>query len=948
MNRSELRNLSAASALALLAGAATAGPVTIPGETFRVDYAGAVSQDFIIPGYYGSSWRFVIEGADGGDAERRRNGEQVEFREGGEGATIVINCNIGTNPDQLRPGGKLRFVIGEGGEMHGCPTTAGGGFLSGAGGGGGGGTGLLYLPPGETNWNNAQILAVAGGGGGAFVLSGGYTQDSDGGGASLTECGGNPTYGCSNGEINYACNGDTGTTNTHGSEFVAGRGALDSFPNGGRWVHDYVDIGHQEGAFGFGGGGIGWGYDVCPGMVGGGGGYSGGGGWDGGCTIHPMNFPCRGGGGGGGSYTNPFFARSELRFQGNTDYHGLGYALPLPIALVANDEWYGAVELHDGDVAAAVFDAATPRATLDFCGQPVTDPDVWFKYTNDQSCPQQVTLTTETYTFDGMPVLPETVKIYGYTGQNPSGSDCRSSSVAGVYQDVVQPGETITFRLSSANPEAAPRLFFGTQVQPGANQNLLSPTSVLEGLETTELFCGPSVTLDYTGCDPTLTDGYLAYYEFVNSDPCAMDATFQITSGVLNEVRVFDIDNACAEAQVGALTSTLAPGERMLLQIVSQTGSPVSFRIDTAFAAGQPDCDNDGIPDACDTDNGGCPVANDDMANAIPLPLGQSPYSSAPATLDGASSCSPTSSGLDNVDVWFTYIATQNGQLVVSSITNSGTSSPGYVGISLFTQDGQTELACDAGAQFRRVLNSQGVPLDRDAVALTSVVAGQKVLIRLTGPDVPYTNPLGHGAIFVDLDTSLPNDTCEHATVVTTPNGEAGSATYDLTYSQLDPSPDCLPSFFNGLQLYDAWFEYTATEDGMVRFSAGGSVNSFPGAITAFDGCGGSQLGCVAWTDTPPPLTLSLMMSAGETVKVRVSAIDGEFGLSSFSVTPPADSCGPADLAEPFGQLDFSDIVAFLTAFGTCGSEADLAPPFGQCDFSDVIAYLTLFGAGCP
>ncbi|MEZ6241898.1 MAG: GC-type dockerin domain-anchored protein [Phycisphaerales bacterium] len=60
-----------------------------------------------------------------------------------------------------------------------------------------------------------------------------------------------------------------------------------------------------------------------------------------------------------------------------------------------------------------------------------------------------------------------------------------------------------------------------------------------------------------------------------------------------------------------------------------------------------------------------------------------------------------------------------------------------------------------------------------------------------------------------------------------------------------------------------------------------------------------------------------------------------------------ATSC-PADLAEPFGQLDFSDVVAFLTAFGTMSPEADLAEPFGQFDFSDVVEFLTVFGAGCP
>ncbi len=54
------------------------------------------------------------------------------------------------------------------------------------------------------------------------------------------------------------------------------------------------------------------------------------------------------------------------------------------------------------------------------------------------------------------------------------------------------------------------------------------------------------------------------------------------------------------------------------------------------------------------------------------------------------------------------------------------------------------------------------------------------------------------------------------------------------------------------------------------------------------------------------------------------------------------------DLAEPFGQIDFSDIVAFLSAFVAMAPEADLALPFGQWDFSDIVEFLTQFDAGCP
>ncbi len=76
-------------------------------------------------------------------------------------------------------------------------------------------------------------------------------------------------------------------------------------------------------------------------------------------------------------------------------------------------------------------------------------------------------------------------------------------------------------------------------------------------------------------------------------------------------------------------------------------------------------------------------------------------------------------------------------------------------------------------------------------------------------------------------------------------------------------------------------------------------------------------------------------------------------GGSGFDVTLPVPSaaaggCNGADIAEPFGQLDFSDVTAFLVAFSNMEAAADLALPIGQWDFSDVTAFLGLFGAGCP
>ncbi len=60
------------------------------------------------------------------------------------------------------------------------------------------------------------------------------------------------------------------------------------------------------------------------------------------------------------------------------------------------------------------------------------------------------------------------------------------------------------------------------------------------------------------------------------------------------------------------------------------------------------------------------------------------------------------------------------------------------------------------------------------------------------------------------------------------------------------------------------------------------------------------------------------------------------------------ERCSPADLAEPDGELDFSDVLEFLTAFASMSPRADLAVPFGQLDFIDALVFLSEFGAGCP
>ena len=80
--------------------------------------------------------------------------------------------------------------------------------------------------------------------------------------------------------------------------------------------------------------------------------------------------------------------------------------------------------------------------------------------------------------------------------------------------------------------------------------------------------------------------------------------------------------------------------------------------------------------------------------------------------------------------------------------------------------------------------------------------------------------------------------------------------------------------------------------------------------------------------------------------------VNGTFGVEggywAVPMASPMMGCNAADIAMPYGVLDFSDVVAFLSAFGVMDPIADLAPPTGVFDFTDVVTFLGAFGSGCP
>lgn len=90
-------------------------------------------------------------------------------------------------------------------------------------------------------------------------------------------------------------------------------------------------------------------------------------------------------------------------------------------------------------------------------------------------------------------------------------------------------------------------------------------------------------------------------------------------------------------------------------------------------------------------------------------------------------------------------------------------------------------------------------------------------------------------------------------------------------------------------------------------------------------------------------------LDAGTQV-IRLAKNDspGDFNINWFRLTPLAGGCSDADLAEPFGTLNFFDVLAFIGAFNDQDPSVDFAEPIGSFNFFDVVEYLNLFNAGCP
>ena len=136
-------------------------------------------------------------------------------------------------------------------------------------------------------------------------------------------------------------------------------------------------------------------------------------------------------------------------------------------------------------------------------------------------------------------------------------------------------------------------------------------------------------------------------------------------------LRIFREVEGCRETQLGEVTNWLSGDESMQIHVVSQTGDPVMIIFDVETVTDLCDCDQDGIPYTYEPKSV-CSAAKVDRTNAISFPLDETASSLAFVTIDDASSCSPLFISADDfANVWFTHLAEEDGQPMISLMIDS-------------------------------------------------------------------------------------------------------------------------------------------------------------------------------------------------------------------------------------------------------------------------------------
>ncbi len=221
--------------------------------------------------------------------------------------------------------------------------------------------------------------------------------------------------------------------------------------------------------------------------------------------------------------------------------------------------------------------------------------------------------------------------------------------------------------------------------------------------------------------------------------------------------------------------------------------------------------------------------------------------------------------------------------------------------------------------QFIRVLDTDGQPSlgtipDGIGFGATTGVAASVL------PDEGLLNP--EAGLLCDL--AVESATQDHIF-----NFDFGGVTLELEFSSVDPEALLTVSLL-------------ATRNGVT-------------GETAFDltDASGTRTLTVAHANNAETLVVFEDVQAQEdgTIQLVLSAASGDFMfLNAIKIEAQGSGgggCNVADLVEPFGILDLSDINAFVIAFTTQDPVADIDNS-GIFDLADITAFVGAFSGGCP
>jgi hypothetical protein len=268
---------------------------------------------------------------------------------------------------------------------------------------------------------------------------------------------------------------------------------------------------------------------------------------------------------------------------------------------------------------------------------------------------------------------------------------------------------------------------------------------------------------------------------------------------------------------------------------------------------------------------------NDDCSGAITIINGNTTFNTDAAT-DSTPPLDPLCNegyGLTIVkDMWYRYVATCNGQAVVSTCTTASFDTR----LAAYTSCEGTLIACNDDSTGCTGLTSR---------MIMTVTQGTEYLIRVGGNSTGGTGTLnvscGGGS------GGTPNDTCATATVAQ-PGANAFDNTLAVSNAPTAPSGGCLgDGFFN-----DIWFSYSPAFNGTVTISTCAGA-TFDTRLELWSGCpessGATVIACN--DDYCGNLsTLTAGLSCGGTYWIRIGSWGSAgFGTGTLSVAEGTVTC---------------------------------------------------------